>query len=389
MKRLAIVATNGPQTVGGLAAYARRLADELRASWHVQHVVRFAERGHAGTSYTEHERARTISGTVPVTVVAPHRGWQAALHAMPRLIGTPALRPLGARLFTAALKGPLDDAIDPRTDLIHVVGAGWEMLGIAADATARSRGIPLTVCPAIHPGIWGDSDLDAGFYKLANAVFVESEVERQRVLELGVRPDRIVRSALAPAVAADGDASRFRAAHDLDGKLIILFVGRKVDGKGHPALLAAVETLRRDVPAAMLVTIGTGPTTRADGVLDLEVADDVATADAFAACDIFCLPSSAEAFGIVYTEAWSYGKPVVGGPAPAVVELIEDGTDGFVVTQDPGEIARALRRLADDQRLREQMGRSGLQRQRREFSWPAVAAVHREVFDRLSTQRDG
>lgn len=389
MKRLAIVATNGPQTVGGLAAYARRLADELQASWHVQHVVRFAERGHAGTSYTEHERPRTIPGSVPVTVVAPHRGWQAALHAMPRLVGTPALRPHGARLFTAALKGPLDAAIHPGTDVIHVVGAGWEMLGIAAAATARSRGIQLTVWPAIHPEVWGDSDLDAGFYKLAATVFVQSEVERQRVLELGVRPDRIVRSALAPAVAANGDASRFRAAHDLEGKLIILFVGRKVDGKGHPALLASFEMLRRDVPAARLVTIGTGTTTRAEGILDLGVADDDTTADAFAACDIFCLPSAAEAFGIVYTEAWSYAKPVIGGPAPAVVELIQEATDGFVVTQDPGDIARALRRLAEDPSLRERMGQSGLRRQRREFSWPAVAAVHHEVFDRLSNQRDG
>ena len=45
--------------------------------------------------------------------------------------------------------------------------------------------------------------------------------------------------------------------------------------------------------------------------------------DAYAATEIVCVPSAHETFGLVYLEAYAFGKPVVGLRIPTIVEIIE------------------------------------------------------------------
>ena len=66
---------------------------------------------------------------------------------------------------------------------------------------------------------------------------------------------------------------------------------------------------------------------------DIGLASERTKADALAACDVFCLPSSHESFGIAYVEAWSYGKPVICGTAPACRELVDNGKSGLWADQ--------------------------------------------------------
>lgn len=100
--------------------------------------------------------------------------------------------------------------------------------------------------------------------------------------------------------------------------------------------------------------------------------DEQTKADALAACDIFCMPSDSESIGIVYVEAWPYGKVVIGGPAPAACELIQDGVGGLYIAQTEDAIAEAVVRLRDDGDLRRRLREAGRQKQRERFTWDAV-----------------
>ena len=57
---------------------------------------------------------------------------------------------------------------------------------------------------------------------------------------------------------------------------------------------------------------------------------------------VLCVPSTQESFGGVYTEAWSFGKPVIGCPIPAVQRSYRHQVDGLLVQQNPEAIADAI-----------------------------------------------
>ena len=163
---------------------------------------------------------------------------------------------------------------------------------------------------------------------------------------------------MAPVLLPGGDGRRLRQRLGLGAEPIVLFVGRRDEYKGYDVLLQAMRAVWPLHADARLLVCGPGeaPSTDLDPrVRDLGSVDEVTKADAYAAADVFCLPSKFESFGLAYVEAWSYGLPVVGGDSPAVAELVRDGVDGMVVAPEPASIAGALLELLGDDGARERM----------------------------------
>ena len=138
-------------------------------------------------------------------------------------------------------------------------------------------------------------------------------------------------------------------------------------------------------PCAVLLLAGPEgdgkiPPVAGDCVRDLGVPDEEAKADALAACDVFALPSAHESFGIVYVEAWSYGKPVICGPAPASRELVRDGLTGQWAEQTPESIAAAIIRLLGDRELRYKLGEAGRRFQLERLTWDITMNTHRKAW---------
>ena len=52
-------------------------------------------------------------------------------------------------------------------------------------------------------------------------------------------------------------------------------------------------------------------------LIELGTVDLQQKTNALAACTLLCLPSTQESFGGVFTEAWSFEKPVIGANIPA------------------------------------------------------------------------
>jgi glycosyltransferase involved in cell wall biosynthesis len=379
------VSSHGP---GGLAAYVRHLRRGLAPRWEVTEAARFGLEGPGRVDYAARERAGELparNGHGAVRVIAPRPGTVPGLQQVHRLVNRPPVARLGVATFSAAYRSPLARAIPSGVEVMHFVGTGWELLGFPALREARRRGAAFTIWPAIHPGVWGDSPLDARLYRAADAVLAQSDFERRTLVDLGVEESKVHVMPLAPALERDGDGERFRRSRGLGRRPLVLFVGRRQRYKGYHALREAMAAVVEAVPDACLVSVGPAseppfPDAPEGSHVDLGTCDEQEKADALAACDVFCMPSEGESFGIAYLEAWSFSKPVVAGSAPAVAELVRDGENGFRVDNAAGAIAPVLVRLLLDPPLRERLGAAGRELQRRRYTWPAVVEAHESIF---------
>ena len=69
-----------------------------------------------------------------------------------------------------------------------------------------------------------------------------------------------------------------------------------------------------------------------------------------------------------------------------VRELIDDGRNGFLISQQPDMIAARLRRLGAEPALREGLGQAA-RRSALEFSWASTIAKHQALYARVAASR--
>jgi glycosyltransferase involved in cell wall biosynthesis len=106
-------------------------------------------------------------------------------------------------------------------------------------------------------------------------------------------------------------------------------------------------------------------------------------------CDIYCLPSYGEPFGMTALEAMACGKPVVGTDAGGLRHLISDKGGRKVPPGDPEALAAALRELLLEQELRLSMGEHNRRLVEECYGWSRVVqrleAIYREAIDKART----
>jgi glycosyltransferase involved in cell wall biosynthesis len=93
-------------------------------------------------------------------------------------------------------------------------------------------------------------------------------------------------------------------------------------------------------------------------------------AEEYNACNVFCLPSVQEGFGIVFLEAMAAGKPIAAARAAAVPEVVPQGL--LAEPDNPESLAAVLEQLHADAALRTRLSEEGLRRAE-QFDAPVVA----------------
>ena len=374
--RVVIGAVTAPSYIGGLGSYQRGLAAALEG-FGVEGVFLSIFPKHPALGISENPMPWPVKcGFTPAT-------WTKLNGTMLRLAARPVLHPVLEFIVSTALPAKSLNKLIGKVDWIHFVGTGRDYLGFALVRFARMAGVRFTVWPAVHPRDWGDDVLDVRLYRKADAVMCQTSYEKRHLAELGVPDSKLLTCGLPPMCLADGNADSIRRELELGNRPCVLFLGRRDKGKGYFALLHAWPIVLQAFPEACLLLGGPGSphldelAKLPDGSYrDLGLASERTKADALAASNVFCLPSSHESFGIAYVEAWSYRKPVICGTAPACRELVEDGRSGFWADQDPANLAEKIVRFFRDPDLARSMGQYGYSLQQERFSWEVVANAH-------------
>jgi phosphatidylinositol alpha-mannosyltransferase len=174
-------------------------------------------------------------------------------------------------------------------------------------------------------------------------------------------------------------------------ELRVLFVGRPEERKGLPVLLTALGALVEHVPCRLTV-IGAEQEDIQRYLADPELAQHIETRGrvsgnelwwALHEADVLCAPSlSGESFGMVLTEAFAAGTPVIASNIAGYKDVVTDGVDGVLVPPaDPQRLAEELQRAHHEpQRLRA-MGEAA-RRSAQRYAWPRIADQVRTVYER-------
>jgi len=97
--------------------------------------------------------------------------------------------------------------------------------------------------------------------------------------------------------------------------------------------------------------------------------------------DLFVYPSTVESFGLPALEAMACGTPVIGSNRCSVPEIIGDA--GLIVNPDNiEEMAEAIYRLLNDQKLRNRLIQKGFERVKM-FTWERAARETLQVFEEV------
>ena len=173
-----------------------------------------------------------------------------------------------------------------------------------------------------------------------------------------------------------------------ESKFRVLSVCRFYPRKRLHILLAAAERLRSKIPGLEVRIVGDGPEASRlrllsrklglDGVVRWlgNLSQDELAAE-YNRCDIFCLPSVQESFGIVFLEAMASGKAVVATRAASAPEVVKHGV--LVEPDDEEALAEGIESLYRNPELRETLAAEGAGWVN-QFDAPQVAAMFlREV----------
>ncbi len=173
---------------------------------------------------------------------------------------------------------------------------------------------------------------------------------------------------------------------------LVLFVGRIVYQKGPDLLVEAIPYILKYYNNAKFAFVG-------DGEMRWGLEEKVSNmgisfatrfigsvsgwrlTDLYKACDVVCVPSRNEPFGIVILEAWSAGKPVVASSNGGPSEIIWHDVNGLKINATSDSIAWGIGTLFSDFDHARQMGRFGRIAAETAFSWNIVADRVLQVYN--------
>jgi glycosyltransferase involved in cell wall biosynthesis len=214
--------------------------------------------------------------------------------------------------------------------------------------------------------------LDEMNYQNATRILAMSECARRSILE----NYEVEKEKVKTVYAGANIKSKPEFAKNYGSKLL-LFVGIDFHRKGGWILLKAFKKVKKEIPKAELVIVGSRPKINQEGLTikgRIPWEKQSQLMDLYKRASIFVMPSIQENFGHVFLEAMAYKTPCVGTKTGGVPEIIEDKVTGFLVQPyDDQTLAEKIITLLEDETSMKKMGERGQKRFEKYFTWDIVA----------------
>ncbi|MEH2121674.1 glycosyltransferase family 4 protein [Nostoc sp.] len=195
--------------------------------------------------------------------------------------------------------------------------------------------------------------------RFASLIIANSQASKTAFLQAGGRPDiiEVVYNGFDPKIYQpdESDINKLQQQLGLSGKFVVGHFSRLAPWKGQHILIDALGKCSQEVTAILVGDALFGEQDYVQKlyqqVAELELENRVKflgfrsdIPQLMAACDLVAHTStSPEPFGRVIVEAMLSGKPVVAAKAGGVMELVEHGLNGFLVTPgEPQELAQVI-----------------------------------------------
>lgn len=233
----------------------------------------------------------------------------------------------------------------------------------------------------------------------ASMVLVRAPNLVEPLVEIGGVPDRIrvTPSGVRDESLGEFNGEGFKARHGIQGSPVVLYIGRMNPLKGPQYLVESAPSILRVFPKAQFVFVGPdqsgyqetlkakadklgiGPSFRFLG----PIYDFAEKMSAYAACDVFTLPTSYEGTSQSIFEAMAQGKPVVSTKVGGVPYQISNGVEGHLVEYaDVEALTAALLSILEEMNNAREMGLKGRKRVeslRYSILTTAIEDIYREV----------
>jgi len=210
----------------------------------------------------------------------------------------------------------------------------------------------------------------------------------------GAAPGRVGPGGAGPGGGVSGGAASGTAPARRNGPITLVTVGHLVARKRHGDVIRALWSMRGSHPDLRYVIIGDGPErepleelSAELGVGDrVEFTGQLAPDQALTAAreaTLFVMPSTEEAFGVVYIEAMAAGVPAIGCRGESGPEEIARAGEGIVLVP-PGDVetlAREIDGLLTNPEALRQLGDAARSTVEREFTWERCGKATVQAYE--------
>ncbi len=189
------------------------------------------------------------------------------------------------------------------------------------------------------------------------------------------------------------DSNGIRKELGVSDKIVVCFVGRLVRLKGLSFLMHVQKMLQKHITNLHLLIVGDGPergfvesisrkyglNTSIIGWVNREKVPFY-----LSAADIFVNPSLTEGLPLTVMEAMALQKAVVATDVGGTSDLVKNGENGFLIPpSDVKSLAKAIKTLASNDKLRLKMGFAGRNIIERSFDWDSIVRKIEKVYEEV------
>lgn len=226
-------------------------------------------------------------------------------------------------------------------------------------------------------------------YERADALAFWSDTERALVLDhfaVGATPQVVTGLGVEPG---DGDERAARDAVGIGDRPYVLCVGRVDDGKGAALLrelfVAYATHRRRGDVTLVFVGAVVHPPVAHEQIIVTGAVDESVKWGLLRGARALISPSAYESFGIVLSEAWSVGTPVIVNARCAVTSAHVRAARGGFTFADAAEFTAAIDRLLADDGVARALGTAGEQHTRVHFLWDPVLDRYGRLVSQIAS----